>query len=100
MPAVKQAYERYKDRGFEVVGFNTDEKREDMQGYLDKNGFDAWPEWALGGTGNGQPERFWVSGYPTNILVGRDGRILAREIRLHGKPDPMIEEALAKEVLP
>lgn len=95
---MKQAWQTYKDKGFEVLGFNTDPKLETMTDYLKKEGFDGWPQWHLGSTHNETTKRFWVFSYPTHILVGRDGRIrgVGQFLKNDGK-DPEIEKALAEE---
>lgn len=82
-----------------VLGFNSDSEVGTMNDYLAKNGHE-WPQWFMGDERKKLQERFWVSGYPTNFLVGRDGRIISRSIRLgHGDSEEVIEAAL-KEAAP
>ena len=72
MPRVQALYGKFKDKGLEVVAAN-DEPAKVFEPYLKGHGY-TMP--AAVGTGrdviNGA---FGVSGWPTVILVGRDGRI-------------------------
>lgn len=72
MPRVQDLYRMFKDQGLEVVVV-TDEPAKVFEPYLKSHGY-TMP--AAVGTGrdliNG---KFGVSGWPTAILLGRDGRI-------------------------
>lgn len=94
MPAVKRVQQRFLADGLVVIGFNSDTQRATMDEYLAKNGYGGWSHWPLGSTGHEIPQRFWVSGWPTNFLIGRDGRILSRRIRF-GTPEAEAEVAAA-----
>jgi len=96
MPAVSKAHAKHAKDGLVILGFNSDSAAEQMNDYLTKNGYD-WPQWFMGKDREALEERYWVSGYPTNLLVGRDGKILSRSIRL-GDPasEQLIDTALKR----
>jgi len=81
LPTIKEVYERYKDRGLEVVGISADRKRADLDAYLAANPL-PWPTIyfdADGLRGFNCPEIYWhgVHGIPALFLVGPDGTVAA-----------------------
>ncbi len=91
---MKQAHEKYAKDGLVVLGFNSDEAAEKMNEYITKNDYD-WSQWFMGDGLKKLQNKYWVSGYPTNFLVGRDGKIITRSIRLgHGNGEEIIKAAL------
>ena len=97
MPAVKRASEAFREKGFLVIGVDFADKAETMREYLAKEGFEGWPQWFVGDRKKEITSQFWIAGYPTNILVGRDGRIHSRKLRFYeeGKGEAEIEKALS-----
>lgn len=90
-----RAYETYRERGFEIVGVDHDEDPAVMVESARRQGF-TWPQWHAGDRRQEVADTFWVSGLPTNILVGRDGRIVWRGNHVpHGEEfTRLIETAL------
>jgi peroxiredoxin len=83
--------------GLAIVGINLDEKPEAAREYVDKNGI-SWPNvFPPGGPGEANPvlRAYGVSGIPSYWLIGRDGRVIARDIP-SAKLDQEIEDALKK----
>ena len=79
MPFLHAAYQKYKDRNFEILSLSFDQKSEDITKFRLK-----WPMlWLHGWVANGfeseLAQRFEVAGIPRAILVGPDGNILATE---------------------
>ena len=94
MPAVKQCIADYEAKGFLVLGVDHDPRIEIMTDFLAQKGYD-WPQWWIGDRRKEIHDQFWITLYPTEFLVGRDGKILTRTIRLPtGRPE--IEKALTK----
>lgn len=96
MPNVVEAYKKYKDKGFEIVGVSLDREHEKWtQGLKDMNM--TWPQMS--------DLKFWESpvvelyafnGIPHMVLLDGDGIIVEKNLRgkaLHDK----IEELLAKK---
>jgi thiol-disulfide isomerase/thioredoxin len=96
MPGLKQLRERYKGRAdFEIFSFSIDDDPAAPWQYKTEHGFD-WPDVYLGSHDMGRPkaESLGVEGYPTYLLVGRDGALI-EEMRL-GNAIEAIERELAK----
>lgn len=85
-PNVVAAFERFKDRNFTVVGISLDKSRE---AWLKAIGHDKldWPQLS--------DLRYWdarvaalygIRGIPSNVLVGPDGKIIARDLRGNALP--------------
>lgn len=89
LPNVKKNYEAYHDRGFEVVGISLDQKREDLEKFIEKEKLPwtivldaSWSEAA-----GDQPalrklaNYYGVFGIPTAILLGKDGKAISLRAR-------------------
>jgi len=78
LPNIKALYEKYHDKGFEVVGISIDQNRLAVEEYVDN--FDV--PWVTLHEDNGQGEQptadyYGVFSIPTMILVGRDGKVVS-----------------------
>lgn len=81
MPSIKALREKYAEDGFQVIGFNSDKTVEEMKSYIVEHGYDGWSHYFLGGYNSPIAKRYWVSGWPTNFLLDRDGKIITRHLR-------------------
>lgn len=92
IPHMKQAYERFRDRGFEIVSFTVDEERED---WVEASKEEDLPWYDLGmGFEADAAKAYNVRGVPDNYLVeSSTGKIVAKELRQH-KLDEKLEELL------
>ena len=82
IPHMKEAYGRYRDKGFEIVSFTIDEDREDWEIASE----DEQLPWANLGMGQDAdaPVAYNVTGVPKNYLVeSSTGEILAKDLRGH-----------------
>ncbi len=85
IPNVKENYEKYRDKGFDVVGVSLDKDPDDLDEFIKKqklpwaNLFPVKPE-----------ERFWshplvdkfgIEGIPFTMLVNREGKVVALNVR-------------------
>ena len=94
LPNVLAAYEKYHDKGFEVVGVSLDTDRDALEGFLKEKEI-PWtilfeqPE----GQGWQHPlaAYYGITGIPTVILIGRDGKVVSMDVR-----GEKLGEALAK----
>ena len=94
IPHMKQAYSRFRDKGFEIVSFTIDNEREDWEeASVEEN----MPWFDLGmGTKAEAPVAYNTSttGVPRNFLVDSETQeIVARDLRQH-KLDEKLEELL------
>ena len=93
MPNVIAAYEKYKDKGFEVIGISLDDDKEKLEEFTRKNGM-PWPQYFDGkGWENEIASRYKITGIPATYLIGKDGRIVATDLR-GGALEAQLEELL------
>jgi len=91
LPSVKAAYESYKDRGFEIIGISLDDDKAALEAFVAKNDM-PWPQYFDGkGFENELAQRYGISQIPATFLVGRNGKIIAADLR-----GPALEAALKK----
>jgi peroxiredoxin len=81
MPNVKKAYEKYKNKGFEIYGVSLDKERAAWIEAISEDGL-TWPQVS--------DLKFWqseaaqiyaVQSIPYTVLIDRDGKIVATELR-------------------
>ena len=94
IPHMKQAYARFRDKGFEIISFTIDDEREDWE---EASTEENMPWFDLGmGTKAAAPMAYNTSttGVPRNFLVDSETQeIVARDLRQH-KLDEKLEELL------
>jgi thiol-disulfide isomerase/thioredoxin len=97
MPNVQKTYELYHDKGFEIVGISLDRDREALDKYLKDKAipwtilFDETPSPTV--------EYYGITGIPTMILVGKDGKVVstsARGPQLHKELEKLLGPAEPK----
>jgi cytochrome c biogenesis protein CcmG/thiol:disulfide interchange protein DsbE len=71
-PALRLAWQRYRDRGVTLVGISFQDRPEDSRAYAAEMGGD-WP--LLQDPGSRTALAYGVYGVPETIFVGRDGRV-------------------------
>ncbi|MSQ33166.1 MAG: TlpA family protein disulfide reductase [Dehalococcoidia bacterium] len=72
MPLIQQVYDQYRARGFQVVGVDFGEPREDAVDFVQQGGF-SWP-FVLDGN-QGVAKRYNVLGLPASFFLDRQGVI-------------------------
>lgn len=91
MPNVIAAYEKYHDKGFEVVGISLDQDKEALDSFTKERGM-TWPQYFDGkGWENPIAGKFGITGIPATFLIGKDGKIVATDLR-----GPALEAQLEK----
>lgn len=91
MPNVVSAYEKYKDKGLEIVGVSFDNKQEAWAAAVKKLG-QTWPQMSdLKGWQCAASEAYGVRSIPSNVLLDPEGKIVAADLR-----GEQLHEALAK----
>jgi len=81
MPNVKKIYNKYKTRGFEIVGISLDKSRSDLDRYLVSNSI-TWPQYFDGKYWNNDiAHQYGVRSIPTTYLVDRNGKIRYKSLR-------------------
>jgi thiol-disulfide isomerase/thioredoxin len=80
MPAVRSVYQKYKDKGFDVIGISLDKDQQAMSNYLAKK-LIPWPQYFDGrGWGNDFATRFGVRAIPELWLINQRGEVVATDI--------------------
>ena len=94
-------YNKYRDRGFEIVGIGLDEKKDEAQAFLERLKIPWINLWESRKKGVSKVmESYGVSAIPTVFLLNREGKVITIEARglLLGKalekllPDAPISE--------
>lgn len=81
MPHVISTYEKYKDAGFEVVGISLDSEKSALDAFVAENKM-TWPQYFDGkGWENDIAREFGITGIPATFLIGKDGKIVASNLR-------------------
>lgn len=92
-PNVVRAYNKYNKNGFGVFGVSLDKNRGSLERALVKDGI-VWPNVTdFKGWRNAAAELYGIKTLPSNILVDREGRIVARNLReeaLHQKLEELL----------
>lgn len=89
-PVIAKVYEKYKDRGLEVLGLFVWDKAKNL-GKAVKDLHITWPQ--IIDSNDVVRDMYGVQGIPHIMLIGPDGTILARELRGEG-----IEMEIAKHI--
>lgn len=84
MPHIKQLYESYRDRGFEVVAICLDEDREKLDAFLDDTQLPWVTLFEPSGQTNPTALRYGITALPTSILVDNQGQVVSLNAR--GEP--------------
>lgn len=81
MPNVVAAYEKYHDKGFDVVGVSFDQKAEAWKKAIEQIGMKWHNISDLKGWKCAASEVYGVSSIPSNILIDGEGKIVASDLR-------------------
>lgn len=100
LPHVKKVYEKYHEQGFEIVAISLDNTREALEKFVAKENL-PWVQIIFTakddmGWNNPLARKFGVSSIPATFLVGRDGKVIARDLRGEAALDKAVAEALQR----
>ena len=97
LPEVVKTYERYQDRGLEVLGVSWDAAAEDVAAFLEKHPGVTWPHLFEEGQEVMHPisERLGMVAIPTMFLIDREG--ILRSVSAREDYQERIPELLAEE---
>ena len=95
-PNVVAAYNKYKNKGFTVLGVSFDQDKDKWLGAIAKDNL-TWDHVSdLKGWGNQAGKLYSVTGIPANVLVDKDGKIVGKNLR-GAELDAKLEELLNKK---
>ncbi|MHC4180461.1 MAG: redoxin family protein, partial [Planctomycetota bacterium] len=95
VPNMKKTYEKYHDRGFDIVGISHDRSRKDLEEFIQKREI-PWTILFEDGGRNATADYYGISAIPTMILIGRDGNVAslnARGPQLPAKLEKLLSQA-------
>lgn len=84
MPELKALYEKYRDKGFEIVGVSLDVPEDrgglkSLRDFVEKNGI-SWPQYYEGkGFEKSFAESWGIDAIPTLFLLDRQGRLVSTD---------------------
>lgn len=81
LPNVKKAYERFHDKGLEIIGISLDDDKTKLDAFLRKNEL-PWPQ-AFSGDGwdDATAKKYGIQSIPAMFLIGKDGKVVAVNTR-------------------
>lgn len=92
-PNVVAAYNKYKDKNFTVLGVSLDDDKDKWQEAIAKDGL-TWTHISdLKGWESVAARTYGIESIPSNVLVGPDGKVIARDLR-----GEALEEKLAEVI--
>lgn len=76
-PNIKELYQKYKDKGFEVLGISLDTSKESWLRAIKEKGI-SWPELYVGDQERSKElrELYYITGIPYGVLIDRSGKIV------------------------
>jgi len=80
-PNVVRAYMAFKDKGFDVLGVSFDSKKESWLKAIEKDQLNWTHVSDLAGWGNAVGQLYGIKSIPQNILVDKEGKIIAKNLR-------------------
>jgi thiol-disulfide isomerase/thioredoxin len=95
VPNVVKAYQKYHDKGFEIIGISLDQAdaKDKLLAYM-KDSNMTWRQYYDGGYWtNALAVKYGIQAIPAGFLLGRDGKILAKGDAIRGEG---LEPALVK----
>ncbi len=90
IPHMKEIYQQYHDRGFEIVGISLDDDREQLEKFLEEKEVPWKIIFNEEGTSS-TADYYGVTAIPTMILVAADGNVISTKAR-----GPKLSEELEK----
>jgi len=81
LPNVRRIYAKYHDKGFEIIGISLDEDKDTLAGFIKEKEM-TWPQYYDGKQWqNKMALKYGVTQIPSTYLLGKDGKIIAKQLR-------------------
>ena len=80
-PAVVKAYQKFKDKGFTILGVSLDDKKDKWLEAIKKDKLDWTQISDLKGWKSSAASLYGIKGIPMNFLIDKDGKIIAKGLR-------------------
>ncbi len=81
LPHVLEAYKKYHDKGFEIVGISLDSDKQKLTSFIKQKEM-PWKQYFDGkGWQNKLAQEYGINSIPATYLLDKDGKIIARNLR-------------------
>jgi len=95
LPNVLKAYEKFHDKGFEIIGLSLDQDEQGLKNFI-KDRKMSWPQVFEGhGWSNRLVVRYGITALPATFLLDREGKIIGRDYQGDKLHDALVK-ALGK----
>jgi thiol-disulfide isomerase/thioredoxin len=91
MPFLKKDYEKYHSKGFEIFAISIDKKKEPWAKASKAEDFPWINTHVIDEEGRNAQLAYYVSSIPANLLIGPDGKIIAKNLRGKKLEEKLIE---------
>ena len=93
MPAIRQTYQKYKDKGFAVIGISLDKDAQALSNFVARK-LIPWPQYFDGqGWGNEFATKYGVRAIPEMWLIDQRGDLVSTDVSA-GKLDQKIDQLI------
>jgi peroxiredoxin len=81
LPNVLKAYEKYHDKGFEIIGISLDSDKDKLTSFIKKNNV-TWPQYFDGqGWQSKLGSKYGINSIPATYLLDKEGKIIGKGLR-------------------
>jgi thiol-disulfide isomerase/thioredoxin len=81
LPYVLKTYEKYHDKGFEIIGVSLDDDRAALEKFIKENKM-PWPQFFDGnGPHNALAVKYGIEAIPATFLLDGNGKIIGKDLR-------------------
>lgn len=81
VPYLKQTYDEFHGKGFEIFGYSYDNSRDSWLGAIENNKMNWIHVSSLDGFENQSAKDYAIKGIPANFLIDHEGKIVAKNLR-------------------
>jgi thiol-disulfide isomerase/thioredoxin len=93
MPAIRQIYQKYKDKGFAIIGISLDKDAQALSNFVARK-LIPWPQYFDGqGWGNEFATKYGVRAIPEMWLIDQRGDLVSTDVSA-GKLDQKIDQLI------
>jgi peroxiredoxin len=92
LPNVIEAYKKYHEQGFEIIGISLDEEEAKLKSFIAEKNM-TWQQYFDGqGWKNKLSQKYGITSIPATFLLDRDGQVIGNDLR-----GPALQAELAKQ---
>lgn len=78
LPYIKELYEMYKNKGFEIISVSKDEDLAKLKSAISKESISIWRQVAIIENDNSIEKKYFVNGIPHKVLIDKNGIIIGK----------------------